>query len=361
MNKSKYNEITIPDNLDAKIEAGVKIAKFEKVKNIKNKKKRLVGTVAASIIASITLGITNPALATKLPIVGSVFESIEKNIYFPANYSQYATSVNETAYSNGVGITLSEILCDGQSLYVTYIVESEKPFKYTSWGDSGLMDMNQLITSEAYNKVDFTDEELDNSGFAGLEGKFINENTFVGVQKYHLSSLKSEIPDQFTFQTKIKLIENYGVNDSDISSYKWGTWAFKVPVTVDKNLRKTIDLDKQDIESDIVKVNSITITPFDMIIDLNYKVGCWTDYRTIIYDENGKILQFSQSTANEDNNTEKICSQSPGLESNSIRVVVEKPILEEKEKFEDSRGSGATYEEVGKEIVFDQVIQIKQQ
>ena len=112
-----------------------------------------------------------------------------------------------TIYSNGVGITLSEILCDGQSLYVTYIVENEKSFKYTSWSDSGLMDINQLITSEAYNKVDFT---------------------------------------------------------------------------------------------------------------------------------------------NENNNTGKICSQSPNLESNSIRIVVEKTILEDKEKFEDNRGSGTTYEEVGK-------------
>lgn len=359
MNNSKYNEINIPDNLDERIDEGVKNANLEKIKNNRRKRNRAIGTIAASLVAVTTLGIANPALASKLPIVGSVFESIEKNINFPGNYSQYATSVNETAYSNGVGITLSEILCDGQSLYVTYIVESEKPFKYTSWGDSGLMDMNQLITSEAYNKVDFTDEELDNSGFAGLEGNFINENTFVGVQKYHLSSLKSEIPDQFTFQTKIELIENYGVNASDISSYKWGTWAFKVPVTVDKNLRKTIDLNKQDIESDTVKVNSITITPFDMIVDLNYKEGYWTDYRTVIYDENGEILQFSQSTADEDNNTEKICSQSPNSESSSIRVVVEKPILEEKEKWEDSRGSGATYEEVGKEIVFDKVIQIK--
>ncbi|MDY3359167.1 MAG: DUF4179 domain-containing protein [Clostridium celatum] len=359
MNNSKYNEINIPDNLDERIDEGVKNANLEKIKNNRRKRNRAIGTIAASLVAVTTLGIANPALASKLPIVGGVFESIEKNINFPGNYSQYATSVNETAYSNGVGITLSEILCDGQSLYVTYIVESEKPFKYTSWGDSGLMDMNQLITSEAYNKVDFTDEELDNSGFAGLEGNFINENTFVGVQKYHLSSLKSEIPDQFTFQTKIELIENYGVNASDISSYKWGTWAFKVPVTVDKNLRKTIDLNKQDIESDTVKVNSITITPFDMIVDLNYKEGCWTDYRTVIYDENGEILQFSQSTADEDNNTEKICSQSPNSESSSIRVVVEKPILEEKEKWEDSRGSGATYEEVGKEVVFDKVIQIK--
>lgn len=292
MNNSKYNEINIPDNLDERIVEGIKNAKLEKIKNNRRKRNRAIGTIAASLIVVTTLVIANPALAAKIPIVGSVFESIEKNIYFPGNYSQYATSVNETAYSNGVGITLSEILCDGQSLYVTYIVENEKPFKYTSWGDSGLMDMNQLITSEAYNKVDFTDEELDNSGFAGLEGRFINENTFVGVQKYHLSSLKSEIPDQFTFQTKINLIENYGVNANDKSYYKWGTWAFKIPVTVDKNLRKTIDLSEQEIESDIVKVNSISITPFDMIVDVNYKIGNWNDYRVVIYDETGQIIHF---------------------------------------------------------------------
>lgn len=359
MNNSKYNEINIPDNLDERIVEGIKNAKLEKIKNNRRKRNRAIGTIAASLIVVTTLVIANPALAAKIPIVGSVFESIEKNIYFPGNYSQYATSVNETAYSNGVGITLSEILCDGQSLYVTYIVENEKPFKYTSWGDSGLMDMNQLITSEAYNKVDFTDEELDNSGFAGLEGRFINENTFVGVQKYHLSSLKSEIPDQFTFQTKINLIENYGVNANDKSYYKWGTWAFKIPVTVDKNLRKTIDLSEQEIESDIVKVNSISITPFDMIVDVNYKIANWNDYRVVIYDETGQIIQIFQTTVSEDKKTEKIYSQAPSSESNSIRVVVEKPILEEKEKVENSNRSEIIYDEIGKEAVFDKVIPIK--
>lgn len=359
MNNSKYNEINIPDNLDERIDEGVKNANLEKINNNRRKRNRAMGTIAASLVAVTTLGIANPALAAKLPIVGSVFESIEKNIYFPGNYSQYATSVKETAYSNGVGITLSEILCDGQSLYVTYIIENEKPFKYTSWGDSGLMDMNQLVTSEAYNKVDFTDEELDNSGFAGLEGKFIDENTFVGVEKYYLSSLKTEIPDQFTFQTKINLIENYGVNAGDISSYKWGTWAFKVPVTVDKSLRKITDLSEQEFESDIVKVNSIAITPFDMVVDVNYKVDNWYDYRVVMYDENGEMLQISQSTRDEANNTEKIYAQAADSESTSIRVVVEKPILEEKEKWETKHGNGITYEEVGKETVFDKVIQLK--
>lgn len=359
MNNSKYNQINIPDNLDARIEDGIKNASLEKIKNNRRKKIKVVGTIAASLVALATLGITNPALAAKIPVVGSVFEAIEKNIYFPGNYSQYATSINETAYSNGIGITLSEILCDGQSLYVTYIVENEKPFKYTSWGDSGVMDMNQLVTSEAYNKVDFTDEELDNSGFAGLEGKFIDENTFVGVQKYHLTSLKAEIPDQFTFQTKINLIENYGVDANDMSYYKWGTWAFKVPVTVNKDLIRNIDLTEKEIESDLVKVNSIAITPFDILVDVNYKVGKWTDYRVFIYDENGEVLKLSQGTPDEDKNTEKICAKAPSSESRSIRVVVEKPILEEKEKWENENGNGTIYEEVGKETVFDKVIPIK--
>ena len=128
---------------------------------------------------------------------------------------------------------------------------------------------------------------------------------------------------------------------------------------LDKNLSKTIDLDKQDFESDTVKVNSMKITPFEMIVDLNYKEGNWTDYRTVIYDENGEILQFSQSTADENNNTEKLYFESPNSESTSIRVVVEKPILGEKERWENKNGNGATYEEIGKETVFDKVIQIK--
>jgi alpha-acetolactate decarboxylase len=88
----------------------------------------------------LVIGVANPAMASKVSFEGNVFEAIEKNIYFPGNYSQYATSVNEKK-----------------------------------------LDMNQLITEEAYNKVDFSEQELDTSGFACLEGKFIDEYTFVRV------------------------------------------------------------------------------------------------------------------------------------------------------------------------------------
>jgi len=71
-------------------------------------------------------------------------------------------------------------------------------FKNTSRGDSPL-NMNQLLTTEDYNKVSFSKLGLDNTGLAGLKGKFIDENTFIGMERYYLKSLNTEIPDTFDF------------------------------------------------------------------------------------------------------------------------------------------------------------------
>ncbi|SFD27644.1 DUF4179 domain-containing protein [Clostridium uliginosum] len=356
MNKN-YENITIPDNIDDFIDMGVQRA--IDVKNMKRKKsiRRNLGITAASLIAILTIGLSNPAMAAKIPIVGSVFQAIEKNIYFPSNYSEYSTSVNKTAYSNGVGVTLSDILCDGQSLYVTYIVESEKPFKYTSWGDAPLT-MNQLMTREKYNKVDFSDEKLDNTGIAGLEGKFIDDNTFVGMEKYKLSSLKTPIPDQFTFQIKYTDFETHSLDNHEERDVKSGTWAFKIPVKVNKDIRKVVNLD--NIGNDSVTLNSLSITPFDMIFSVTYNKDKWSDYKVAIYDENGEELQFSDSGVDKDNKTENMSFKAPSTESKNIRIVINKPILKKGETITDSKGQSETsYEEIGKDLIFDEIIKIK--
>lgn len=341
MNFNGYDDIKIPENIDIKIHNGVQKAILETSEAKINKKKKLTGAICATIALILALGIANPALAAKLPIIGNVFEAIEKNLFFPGNYSQYATSVNETTTSNGVDITLSEILCDGQYLYVTYIVENKDSFKYTSWGNTGKMDMNQLITEESYNKVNFSNIELDGSGFAGLEGKFINENTFVGVKKYNLDSLNTEIPSEFIFQTKIIYLENCGINNADKSYKKIGSWAFKVPVTVNKNLRKNIEFSQQ--KNDLVTINSISLSPFNMILDINYKLDDNYLYKFFIYDENGDLLRISNQTWNSNKDNHKITTNSPNIKSNSIRIVIEKQ------------------NESTKETVYDSIISLKKQ
>lgn len=356
MNKN-YENISIPNNIDDFIDVGVKRA--VDLKNIKRKKliRRNLGITAASLIIILTIGFSNPAMAAKIPILGNVFQAIEKNIYYPSNYSEYSTSVNETSYSNGVGVTLSEILCDGQSLYVTYNIESDKPFKYTSWGDAPLT-MNQLITSEKYNKVDFSHKELDNTGFAGLEGKFIDDNTFVGMEKYKLSSLKTSIPDEFIFQVKYTSFETHSLENDEKHDIKSGTWAFKIPVKVNKDIKRIVNLD--NMGNDSVTLNSLSITPFDMIFNLTYNKGKWSDYEVSIYDENREELNLSDSSIDEDNKTENMIFKAPSNESKSIRVTINKPILEKGETITESKGQSETsYEEIGKELIFDEIINIK--
>ena len=227
MSNKRFDEINIPINIDNAIESGVKKALQEENLKKSIKFKKLPKIVAASLVGVIAIGVATPALASRIPFVGNIFEEIEKNLYFLGNYSQYATSVNETAYSNGIGITLSEVVCDGQTLYATYVVENDEPFKYTSWENGKELDMNQLIIEEKYNSLDFTNQEPNTSGFAGLEGKFIDDKTFVGVRKYDLSSIKEEIPDEFMFKTKIKVVDNYAININDKDYTKWGTWHLK--------------------------------------------------------------------------------------------------------------------------------------
>ena len=349
MINNEYDKINIPKNIDMNIESGVKRALLEKAKLNKKKKIKSIGVVVASLIAVLTLGISNPVLAAKIPLLGNVFKAIEKTIHNPGNYSKFATSINETVYSNGISVTLSEALCDGQSLYVTYIVKSEESFKTEKGKD--LKDTTQLGVLGKYNKVDFSKEKLDNSGVSGIEGKFVNENTFVGVEKFNLSYLKAEVPNNFEFHTKIDLIENYALDSENPERCKFGSWKFKIPVTVNKGLRRVIDLTGKDVESKVAKINSISLTPFEMRLDVDYKVGNWNDYRLFIFDENGEMLQSYSKVENKNNiDTEKTVVEVPNSESKSIRIVLAKDFEGKSSEF---------YTKSNKNIVFDKTVSIK--
>ncbi|MGL4336023.1 MAG: DUF4179 domain-containing protein, partial [Turicibacter sp.] len=80
MSNKKYNEILIPLNLDAVIDQGGEKAILEKQMKKPKKKGKVIGTVAASVVALLMLGFTNPAIAAKIPIIGQIFEKIEKNL-----------------------------------------------------------------------------------------------------------------------------------------------------------------------------------------------------------------------------------------------------------------------------------------
>jgi hypothetical protein len=351
MINENFNNIQIPDCIDSTIEDAV--LKAVNDKNLRRPKKIKIASsaVSASFALLFTLGYSNPAFAAKLPIIGSVFESIEKNIYFPGNYSEYSTSVNKSAVSNGIKITMSDILCDGQSLYVTYKVESPTKFKYTSWGDKPLT-MNQLMTSEAYKNVSFSNNKLDNTGIAGLEGKFLDDYTFIGMEKYNLDSLNTTIPDNFDFQVKLTSIGTHGINENDKSQYLEGTWAFKVPVKVDKSLIKNIPI--SDAEANGHKIKAISITPFQLMLKTSNPPNDHKFYGMRVYDDKGNELKLDFSRT-EDNMQTSFFS-APSKDSKNLRIVIYRDILKKVGETNDKGQTDSSYENLGNEILLDKTI-----
>lgn len=358
MNNSEFFDINISDKLEDSIDKAIAngIEKADRELRIRKvRRKRIsVASAAALLVIAFTFGISNQALAAKLLLISNVFKEIEEKIQFPGDYSGYATSVEEAVYDNGVKVTLSQIMCDGEGLYVTYKIESDELFKYTSRGEQ-VLDKTQLMTSEEYNKVSFSDKELDNTGFAGLEGEFIDENTFIGMERYYLKSLDTEIPDNFEFEVKLKSVGTAGFSENDKGQNFYGTWAFKVPVKVDKGISKNIAVNYKTDKG--LSLDYVFITPVSLRVNTtnpeNYHYGI------LVYDDKNNQLRADMSKIYDDNKQISYFSAVP-KDSKTLRVVIYRDILIKKETTQNSDGSYSTlYEDTGDEIFVDKTIEIK--
>lgn len=261
MINEKFDNIKVPENLDIFIDEVIDRTYMKKSKDIL---KKTLGGMAASVALFVVVGISKPAIASKIPVIQNVFEEIQNNIKSSGKYSKYATSVNESISNNGVEVTLSEVICDGESLYVSFIIESEKPFR-----NLGYDIVENQILYEGKGKVSFTNENLDDGGIAGIEGKFIDDNTFIGVEKYNLGFLGREseetieVPDNFEFEINMKSLRAIPIiGDDKEELIREGKWAFKVNVDVDKSISKRIAINFKN--KDEIEIKELVITPFEI-------------------------------------------------------------------------------------------------
>ena len=344
MNKKDLDKINLPNNLDDVIDEAINMAHEDKKKNkIKGKGyKKVFKSIAAGLAIITGIGVGTTTLAYGVPVIKNAFERIQKEIWNKGDYSKYATEVNQTVSNNGVGITLSEILCDGQNLYVSYVIESKEPFKYIKYKYDPVKDYD--ITKEqaekiekmqldyaAEAKVSFTDSELDNSGVSGLEGRFIDDHTFVGVEEYNLTSLNMKIPDEFEFIINFNSIVEEGWNsERDKDNVLEGTWNFKVPVKVDKSLSKCIEVNA--INNDGICIKEIISTPIKLKVVTTGYDREKNDYWVRVYDEKGNILRTSSGEELSSYGEYLSTIAKEGEDIKKIKVEIYKPFVDENGK-----------------------------
>ena len=345
MSIKDFDDIKIPKNIDEAIDKGVLKAMNSKKKSNTNKFLKRGSFMAAGLTGFMVLGFANPAIASKIPFVGSVFEKLEES-NDDKDFKKYATAINQKVESNGIGVTISEVLSDGQSIFLTYVIESEKPFPSEAVENKNNSLHHQMMIYPEV-EVDFSDKIVPSSTI--LEGEFIDANTFIGMEKYSLIEIGEDIPEEFILKKSVKYIEGTGI--AETYGNKTGIWDFEIAVKVNKDLTKVIEVNQEENE---FKVDKLHISEFGMVMEKSYlgmlnKMLPEQDKESIqLFNDDGTEIEYYSESPT------KIFLDAPKKESKSIRILVRKA----KSAIEKENG---VYETQGfeKEPILDIVVPIK--
>lgn len=121
-----------------------------------------MNVVAVAMVLGLSatmIGVAFPAYAGNIPIIGDVFRFLdnEKTGVFD-NYKEFSTEINLTQESNGIKMTINDAVFDGNTISVTYSIESEKDldedFIMLRASMPDIKGVNSMIGSFDFSKVD---------------------------------------------------------------------------------------------------------------------------------------------------------------------------------------------------------------
>lgn len=245
------NDVSVDDNEFEEMA----VTEFEKAKvkstlkqSIGKKKKRMgwkMNVAAAAVVVGLstaTIGLTFPAYAGNIPIIGDIFRFLdnEKTGLYD-NYKEYSTEMNLTQDSNGIKITINDAVFDGETVAITYSIESDR-------------DLGEVLYMG-------TPDIKGSTGMAGSSGiTKIDDYHYVGLDKVTPFGLASDTAD---IKWKIGSISRTDTGEKIKGNWKF---AFSLPATDSQT-----QLTNQSVEQNGVTVNieKVAFTPMSFIVHYN--------------------------------------------------------------------------------------------
>ena len=247
----------------------------------RNKMVKYFSKVAAAILAvmaltGFALNAFMPVFARSLPFVGNAFAFIQDRLHTGGAYSNYAFKIGDKVTDNGLTITMSEAYCDGVNLYVSFIVESETAFDTWTTDEyiKGQLNYNGTMYIESTEGL----KSLNDSGLTGLEGKFTDAFTFVGVKSFSLTG--GTFPDKFMLDMKINSVSL--ITGKADKEYVKGDWHFAPSINVNSGDVVTYEINK---EANGHTIDKVVVTPIYVTIYTSYPdiYGDTTSYEVRAY------------------------------------------------------------------------------
>lgn len=317
-----------------------------------NKRKRYrktlyPGVAAAIIILLGLLGFSNPALAGKIPFIGRIFRTIESNVGYSGNYSDYATEItapknntenNDKSQTNikddnnsevetksdldanvysqtsgDITITLSEVVCTDMSLYISLEIYNEEEFpedfNMLKNIDNYSLTFNFLYMACSHN-FDFAKDAVFSDPYM-IEGDYVDSHTFLGIIRSDLDRVRKTagldtLPAEFIYSVNISQIWGLlnepeegeiadpitGETHTTVSRHKRynGEWNFTIPITIDRSGTQVKEI--METNEDGLGISKVTKTRYEIQAEVIPPEGKETyDYCVIITDADGKVLE----------------------------------------------------------------------
>lgn len=195
---------------------------------------------AAVFVEAFMICAVNPVMAANIPVIGSIFERVQRIIPFgklPEDETRflipeaaenntdsvYESSENSagqdnsasdfvfTASDNGLTLTFTEYYASNQAIFIGAMLESEEAFPDIARSLSDDVACIQLITSEEYS---FRSGDPI-GGDRKLQGELLDEHTFVGVIRIDYDSINV---DGRRYDEALKAAEEAGTALPEINS-----------------------------------------------------------------------------------------------------------------------------------------------
>lgn len=334
----KFDEIPVSAKLEATVKASLAQVKYEQRKNSRKKIWISCSSLAAAFAAAIIFCVSNPALAAKLPIIGSIFADLEDDFAYAGDYSDRAqiltqletlpsaktpdsedaaspedTAVPETRpYSvtdNGITLTASEIYSDGLSVFLSLQIHSEEPFgfnyKDTETGEFARDESGNLIPLPAtiypigqayidteeviFDSTELFVEQLDEHNFNGIIKTDLPDSMFGSDGTHTMRISLRRFSADFCDAEGNPIVNGNTVGDVALQIN--GSWELELPFLSDTSrLQAYNNLASSD---EPCQITDVYVSPYQVIVKYSPGPDEWTipdQAGVVCFDENGTCL-----------------------------------------------------------------------
>ncbi len=202
---------------------------------------RWTAALAAALVILVGAFSLVPVYAETWPVVGPVIQMLNERFGQYRNYADYAQMVNKEITSNGLSLTINDVLCDDVTLMFTFTIKSEENLREKVDGGPATLFLtgNARINGKR-------------PGDSSSTGTFLDDHTFTGVDVIALDPFKKP-------PTKLRI----GITARELFGIE-GVWDLAFTATreqISKDIVVFAPKQKVTLGNDTVTVDKIHFTP----------------------------------------------------------------------------------------------------